>query len=141
MELFQAVGAALLALFALVRGNLKGYASHAIAGLLVSAVVLVKLSSIPLVLMAIAAAVIILLRAGAGERRAAIGRSAVLLLVAGVPIIAWVLRNALVQRILFDPNDSCIFSCFRFKLLINLRLKGTSIYYAFLDRTLSGAMH
>ena len=86
-------GAALLALFVLARGEPKGYAFHAGAGLLVAAAVLVKLSSIPVVLIAVATAVMIARRTAAGGRRAAIGRSAVLLLAAGTPLAAWGARN------------------------------------------------
>jgi hypothetical protein len=89
-------GAALLALFVLVRGRRVGYAFHAVAGLLVAAALLVKPSGLPVALMAMAAVVVIVLRAGAGKRRATIVRSAVLLLAAGAPLAVWGLYNALV---------------------------------------------
>jgi len=89
-------GAALLALLVLARGQAKGYALHALAGLLVAAAVLVKLSSVPVVLIAVATAVMIVVRAGAGARRAALGRGAVLLLAAAAPLAVWTLRNLFV---------------------------------------------
>jgi hypothetical protein len=89
-------GGAFLALLVLVRGEAKGYAFHALAGVLVAAAVLVKLSSAPLAVIAVATALLITLRAGAGERRGVLTRSAVLLLSAGVPLAAWGARNALV---------------------------------------------
>jgi hypothetical protein len=89
-------GAALLALLVLARGDAKGYAFHAVAGLLVAATVLVKLSSVPIVIIAVVTVVMITRRAGAGERRAAAGRSAVLLFAAGAPLAAWGVRNLMV---------------------------------------------
>jgi hypothetical protein len=89
-------GAALLALLVIARGDAKGYVFHAVAGLLVAAAVLVKLSSVPIVLIAVVTVVMITWRAGARERRAAAGRSAVLLLAAGAPLAAWGARNLLV---------------------------------------------
>jgi hypothetical protein len=89
-------GAALLALLVLARGEAKGYAFHAVAGLLVAAAVLVKLSSAPVVLIAVVMVVMIACRAGAGERRAAAGRSAALLLAAAAPLAVWALRNMIV---------------------------------------------
>ena len=88
-------GAALLALLVLARGGAKGHAFHAVAGLLVAAAVLVKLSSVPIVLIAVVTALMITCRAGAGERRPAAGRSAVLLLAAGAPLAVWGARNLL----------------------------------------------
>jgi hypothetical protein len=89
-------GAALLTLLVLARGKPKGHAFHAVAGLLVAAAVLVKLSALPIVLIALAAAGMIPWRAAAGERRAAVGRSAVLLLGVAVPLVLWGTRNGLV---------------------------------------------
>jgi hypothetical protein len=89
-------GAALLALLVLARGEAKGYVFHVCAGLLVAAAVLVKLSSGPIVLIAVATAVMITRRTGAAERREAIGRSAALLLAVGAPLAVWGTRNILV---------------------------------------------
>ena len=89
-------GAALLALLVLARGDAKGHVFHAVAGLLVAAAVLVKLSSVPIALIAVVTVVMITRRAGAGERRAAIGRGAVLFLAAGTPLAVWGARNLLV---------------------------------------------
>jgi hypothetical protein len=89
-------GAALWALFVIVSRRPRELAFHAVAGLLVAATVLVKPSGVPVAAMAVAVAVIIVLRAGAGMHWAAIKRSAVLLLAAGVPLVAWGLRNIIV---------------------------------------------
>jgi hypothetical protein len=89
-------GAALLALFVIVRVESKGYAFHAAAGLLVAAALLVKTSSAPLGMIAIATAVLVAQRASTEERRAAIRTSAVLLLAAAIPLVVWELRNIFV---------------------------------------------
>ena len=89
-------GAALLALLVLARGETRGHAFHAVAGLLVAATVLVKPSGIPVVLVAAATVVMVMYRAGAAGRRAAAARSAVLLLAAGAPLAAWGARNVVV---------------------------------------------
>jgi len=88
-------GAALLALLVLARGDARGYAFHAGAGLLVAATMLVKLSSVPIVCIAAVTVLMIVRRAGAGERRAAAGRSAVLLLGASAPLALWGARNVM----------------------------------------------
>ena len=89
-------GAALLALVVLARGDAKGHGFHAVAGLLAAAAVLVKPSSVPVVLIALVAALAIASRAAPGARRAALGRSAALLVAMGVPLAAWGTRNLVV---------------------------------------------
>jgi hypothetical protein len=89
-------GAVLWALFILMRGGRQGYAFHAVAGLLLAAVLLIKPSGVPVAVMAMVTAVAVVLRTEKKTRRAAIGRIAVLLLAAGVPLSLWALRNALV---------------------------------------------
>jgi uncharacterized membrane protein YobD (UPF0266 family) len=87
-------GAALWALFVVARGRAGGYAFHTVAGLLVAAVILVKPSGVPVAFIAMAALAIVVLRAEAGKRSAAIYRSAALLLAAGAPLAVWGLHNA-----------------------------------------------
>jgi len=89
-------GAALLALLILARGDARGYAFHAGAGLLVAAAVLVKPASAPILVVAVAAVLMAVRRAPGGGRRAAAGRGAALLLAAAVPLAAWGARNLLV---------------------------------------------
>jgi len=89
-------GAALLALFVLVRDGPGSHVFHAVAGLLVAAAMLVKQSCAPVALMAVVAVVIIVFRAGTERRRAAIGRCVVLLLATCVPLAVWGLHNVLV---------------------------------------------
>lgn len=95
-------GAALLCLLAIHRGETKSYLFHAGAGLCVAAALLVKQSSIGIVMIAVIVAALRIWRPqrgstrelGGGEDRKTIaGKTAVLLLAAAAPIAAWSVRN------------------------------------------------
>jgi len=86
-------GAALLGLFVIARGDERGLAWHAGTGLLVAAGVLVKTSCLPVLAVAPVAVALAVRRAGAARRRTPLARGLVLLLAAGLPLLAWGARN------------------------------------------------
>jgi hypothetical protein len=99
-------GAALLGLFVVARGAApRGLAFHAGVGLLVSAAVLVKVTSLPLLLVAVVAATIAVRRAEPASRAAAWRRTLALALAAGLPLLAWGARNVALGG---DPTGSAV---------------------------------
>jgi hypothetical protein len=97
-------GAALLGLFVVARGGEpRGRVFHAVTGLLVAASVLVKISCLPVLAVAAIAVGLGVSRADARWRRVAAGRGVLLLLAAGLPLLAWGLRNV---RLLGDWTGS-----------------------------------